>query len=60
MTVAIGPDDGTTYHQQAPAAPPGVTTGRKAQAQLDGGVHQTRDASGNSNLGTAGHITAMP
>jgi hypothetical protein len=60
VTVTIGLDAGTTYHQQAPATSSDVTTGKKIQVQLDGGVRPTRDASGNINLGTAGDITVVP
>jgi hypothetical protein len=60
MTVTIGLDDGTTYHQQAPAASSDVTTGTKIQVQLDGGVRPSRDANGNINVGTAGDITVVP
>ena len=60
MTVTIGLDDGTTYHQQAPAASSDVTTGTKIQVQLDGGVRPSRDASGNINVGTADDITVVP
>jgi hypothetical protein len=60
MTVTIGPDDGTTYHQQAPAASSDVTAGNKVQAQLVGGVRPTRDASDSMNPGTAGDITVTP
>jgi hypothetical protein len=58
-TVTIGLDDGTTYHQQAPAASSDVTTGTKIQVQLDGGVRPSRDANGNINLGTADDITVV-
>jgi hypothetical protein len=60
MTVTVGLDAGTTYHQQSPATSSDVTTGKKIQIQLDGGVRPTRDASGNINLGTAGDITVVP
>jgi hypothetical protein len=60
MTVTVGLDSGTTYHQQAPAASSDVTTGTKIQVQLDGGVRPSRDANGNINLGTAGDITVVP
>ncbi len=60
MTVTIGLDDGTTYHQQAPAASSDVTIGTKIQVQVDGGVRPSRDANGNINLGTAGDITVVP
>jgi hypothetical protein len=60
MTVTIGLDDGTTYHQQAPAASSDVTIGTRIQVQVDGGVRPSRDAKGNINLGTAGDITVVP
>ena len=60
VTVTIGLDDGTTYHQEAPAASSDVTTGTKIQVQLDGGVRPSRDANGNINLGTAGDVTVVP
>jgi hypothetical protein len=60
MTVTIGLDAGTTYHQQAPATSSDVTTGKKIQVQLDAGVRPSRDASGNIHLGTAGDITVVP
>ena len=60
MTVTVGLDDGTTYHQEAPAASSDVTTGTKIQVQLDGGVRPSRDANGNTNLGTADDITVVP
>jgi hypothetical protein len=60
ITVTVGLDAGTTYHQQAPAASSDVTTGKKIRVQLDGGVRPSRDASGNINLGTAGDITVVP
>lgn len=60
MTVTVGLDDGTTYHQEAPAALSDVTTGTKIQVQLDGGVRPSRDANGNTNLGAADDITIVP
>ncbi len=60
VTVTVGLDDGTTYHQEAPAASSDVTTGTKIQVQLDGGVRPSRDANGNINLGTAGDVTVVP
>ena len=60
MTVTVGLDDGTTYHQETPATSSDVTTGTKIQVQLDGGVRPSRDANGNINLGTAGDITVVP
>ena len=60
MMVPIGPDDGTTYHQRAPAASPDVTAGNKAQAPLVGHVRPTRDAGDSINPGTAGDITVTP
>ena len=60
VTVTVGLDDGTTYHQETPAASSDVTTGTKIQVQLDGGVRPSRDANGNINLGTAGDVTVVP
>jgi hypothetical protein len=60
MTVVVGRDGTTTYHQQAPADASDVTTGSKVQVQLDGGVRPSQDASGNINLGTAGDVTIVP
>ena len=60
MTVTVGLDDGTTYHQEAPAASSDITTGTKIQVQLDGGVRPSQDANGNTNLGTADDITVVP
>jgi len=60
VTVTVGLDDGTTYHQEAPAASTDVTAGTKIQVQLDGGVRPSRDANGNINLGTAGDVTVVP
>jgi len=60
VTVVIGLDDGTTYHQQAPAMSSDVTTGSKVEVRLDGGVRPSRDASGTINLGTAGDVTVVP
>ena len=60
MTVAIGLDDGTTYHQQAPAGSSDTTTGKEAQVQPDGGIRPTRDGSDDSNPGTAGDIPVVP
>ena len=60
VTVTVGIDDGTTYHQETPAASSDVTTGTKIQVQLDGGVRPSRDANGNINLGTAGDVTVVP
>jgi len=60
VTVTVGLDDGTTYHQEAPATSSDVTTGTKIEVQLDGGVRPSRDANGNINLGTAGDVTVVP
>ncbi len=60
MTVTVGLDAGTTYHQQAPATSSDVTAGTKIEVQFDGGVRPSRDANGNINLGTAGDITVVP
>ena len=60
MTVAIRPDDGTTYHQQAPAGSSDTTIGKDAQVHPDGGIRPTWDASDNGNPGTAGDIPVMP
>jgi hypothetical protein len=60
VTVTVGLDSGTTYHQETPAASSDVTTGTKIEVQLDGGVRPSRDASGNINLGTAGDVTVVP
>ncbi len=59
-TVTVGLDDGTTYHQETPAASSDVTTGTKIEVQLDGGVRPSQDANGNTNLGTADDITVVP
>jgi hypothetical protein len=60
LTVTIGLDGSTTYHQRAPAAASDVTTGDKVQVQLGDGVRPGRDASGTINLGTAGDVTIVP
>lgn len=60
LTVTLGLDGSTTYHQQAPAAASDVTTGDKVQVQLGGGVRPGQDSSGNLNLGTAGDVTIVP
>jgi hypothetical protein len=60
VTVTVGLDDSTTYHQRTPAASFDVTTGTKIQVQLDSGVRLSRDASGKINLGTADDVTVVP
>jgi phosphoribosylformimino-5-aminoimidazole carboxamide ribonucleotide (ProFAR) isomerase len=60
LTVTIGLDGSTTYHQQAPAAASDVTTGDKVQVQLGGGVRPGQGPGGTINLGTAGDVTIVP
>jgi hypothetical protein len=60
LTVTLGLDESTTYHQQAPATSSDVTTGDRVQVQVSGGFRPGQATDGSIDLGTAGDITIVP
>jgi hypothetical protein len=62
MTVTVGLDSTTTYHQQAPATAADVKAGASVQLQLSGGFRPgaVADGSGTVSLGTASDVTVVP
>ncbi len=62
MTVTVGLDSTTTYHQQIPATAADVKTGETVQLQLSDGFRPgtASNGSGTISLGTASDVTIVP
>jgi hypothetical protein len=60
VTVTVGLDGTTAYHQQAAAAASDVKTGTKVQVQVEGRFRPGQGASGGFTLGTASDVTVVP
>jgi hypothetical protein len=62
MTVTVGLDPSTTYHQEVAATASDVQAGKTVQLQLSGGFRPDQGSSGDGtiNLGTASDVTVVP
>jgi hypothetical protein len=60
LTVTVGLDGTTTYHQQTAAQASDVAVGKKVEISVAGRIRPDQASNGELNLGTASDVTIVP